>query len=147
MLGWYIDLPKGERAVGYPDIVSGVVFMPTYAASVNSTGCSTIGNNWLFGLDARSGTAALSAVRSGSPTGKSYAAGTAAIALDTGGTAPVKDVAVSVVPRLQAPANPGGGAAPPAVPGSGCWMVVNVAGAQPMYLPYPCGRQSWRQIQ
>ncbi|MCF7750851.1 hypothetical protein KQ945_08835 [Bacillus subtilis subsp. subtilis] len=146
-LGWYIDLPKGERAVGYPDIVSGVVFMPTYAASVNSTGCSTIGNNWLFGLDARSGAAALSTVRSGSPSGKGYAAGTAAIALDTGGTAPVKDIAVSVVPRLQSPANPGGGAAPPTVPGSGCWMVVNVAGAQPMYLPYPCGRQSWRQIQ
>lgn len=146
-VGWYIDLPKGERAVGYPDIVSGVVFMPTYAALANATGCGTIGNNWLFGLDARSGAAALSTVRVGSPGGKAYAAGTAAVALDTGGSAPVKDVAVSVVPRLQAPANPGGGAAPPAVPGSGCWMVVNVAGAQPMYLPYPCGRQSWRQIQ
>ncbi|WP_422507358.1 pilus assembly protein [Stenotrophomonas sp. GZD-301] len=146
-LGWYIDLPRGERMIGYPDVVSGVVFMPTYAALLNSTGCSTVGKNWLFGLDARSGMAALSTVRLGSPGGKSYAAGTAAVALDTGGSAPVKDVAVSVVPRLQAPANPGGGAAPPTVPGSGCWMVVNVAGAQPMYLPYPCGRQSWRQIQ
>ncbi|WP_313218631.1 PilC/PilY family type IV pilus protein [Stenotrophomonas sp.] len=146
-LGWYIDLPRGERMIGYPDVVAGVVFMPTYAALLNSTGCSTVGKNWLFGLDARSGAAALSTVRLGSPGGKSYAAGTAAVALDTGGSAPVKDVAVSVVPRLQAPANPGGGAAPPTVPGSGCWMVVNVAGAQPMYLPYPCGRQSWRQIQ
>lgn len=147
MLGWSIDLPTGERFVGYPEIVSGVLFMPTYAAKVTATDCSTVGANWLFGLDARSGAPALSTVRTGSPGGTGYGKGTAAIALDTGGTAPIKDVAVSVVPRLEAPANPGGGAAPPAVPGSGCWMVVNVAGAPPMYLPYPCGRQSWRQIQ
>ncbi|WP_093534046.1 PilC/PilY family type IV pilus protein [Stenotrophomonas rhizophila] len=146
-LGWYVDLPKGERFVGYPDVVSGVVFMPTYSALLESTGCSTVGKNWLFGLDARSGAAGLSSVRVGSPGGKGYAAGTGAVALDIGGTAPVKDVAISVVPRLGAPANPGGGVPPPAPPGSGCWMVVNVAGAQPMYLPYPCGRQSWRQIQ
>jgi type IV pilus assembly protein PilY1 len=146
-LGWYVDLPKGERFVGYPDIVSGIVFMPTYAALLESTGCSTIGKNWLFGLDARSGAAGLSSVRVGSPGGQPYGDGTGAVALDTGGTAPVKDVAVSVVPRLGAPANPGGGALPPTLPGSGCWMVVNVAGAPPLYLPYPCGRQSWRQIQ
>jgi len=146
-LGWYLDLPKGERFVGYPDVVAGVVFMPTYAALTETVGCGTDGKNWVFGLDARSGAAALSSVRVGSPAGKGYDAGTGAVSLDTGGTAPVKDVAVSVVPRLGAPANPGGGVPPPTPPGSGCWMVVNVAGAQPMYLPYPCGRQSWRQIQ
>ena len=145
--GWYVDLPASERFVGYPEVVSGVVFMPTYAANSTSTGCSTVGSNWLFGLDARSGASALATARLGSPGGNTYPENTAAVALDTGGTAPVKDVAVSVVPRLGAPSTAAPGSAPPTVPPSGCWMVVNVAGAQPMYLPYPCGRQSWRQIQ
>ncbi|WP_313459800.1 PilC/PilY family type IV pilus protein [Stenotrophomonas sp.] len=146
-LGWYVDLPASERFVGYPDVVAGVVFMPTYAANSTTTGCSTVGSNWLFGLDARSGASALATARLGSPGGNTYPQNTAAVALDTGGTAPVKDVAVSVVPRLGTPATPPAGTPPPTVPASGCWMVVNVAGAQPMYLPYPCGRQSWRQIQ
>jgi len=28
-----------------------------------------------------------------------------------------------------------------------CLMEIAVSGADPMYLPYPCGRQSWRQLQ
>ena len=53
--GWYIDLPSGERFVGNPEVVSGMVFLPTYAASLSTTGCSTVGKNWLFGLDVRTG--------------------------------------------------------------------------------------------
>ena len=30
--------------------------------------------------------------------------------------------------------------------GAQCSMVIRVAGAPPMYLPRPCGRQSWRQV-
>lgn len=147
-LGWYVDLPAGERAVGYPELASGILFMPTYAPESITSGCSASGSNWLFGLNPRTGAGALSGVRMGSIDGAPAVAGTAGMELSTGGSAPVKDVGVSVVPRLQPPTNPGDGADVPSVPtGAGCWMVVNVAGAAPMYVPYPCGRQSWRQIQ
>lgn len=142
--GWYIDLPSGERFVGNPEVVSGMVFLPTYAASLSTTGCSTVGKNWLFGLDVRTGAPALSNVRVGSPTGKSYTDGTAAVALDTGGTAPVKDALVSTAPRP--PVMPLAPGTPPPPPPH-CVMAINVSGSEAMYLPAPCGRQSWRQIQ
>lgn len=65
-LGWYVDLPAGERFVGYPELVSGILFMPTYAPLAASSGCSTDGVNWLFGLNPRTGVGALSGVRMGS---------------------------------------------------------------------------------
>ena len=149
--GWYVDLPAGERFVGYPRIATGTIFMPTYQPQVSAADCSTDGFNWLFGLNARTGAPGLSGVRFGSPDGTLPVAGTAAIKLDTQGTAPVKDVAVMAIPRVgpASPPPPGGGppGTPPAPPGQGCWMMVTVAGAQQMYLPYPCGRQSWRQLQ
>lgn len=144
--GWAVQLPAGERFVGYPNIASGVVFMPTYAPQQGSTGCITQGFNWLFGLNARTGAPAMSNVRFGSTTGSTAGAGTAAVSLNTQGTAAVKDVSVAVVPRLQPPALVPG-ANPPAPPASGCWMNISAAGSDPMYMPYPCGRQSWRQLQ
>lgn len=149
--GWYVDLPAGERFVGNPRIAAGVVFMPTYAPQLERTGCSTSGLNWLFALNARSGSAGFDGGRSGSPDGDVYASGVAAVALDTQGTAPVRDVGVNVVPRLS-PAEPGPsdplGADPPSPPEQGCWMRVTVAGlSEAIFLPYPCGRQSWRQLQ
>lgn len=150
--GWYVDLPARERFVGNPEIATGVVFMPTYSPNPSASGCSTSGFNSLFGLNARTGAPALSSVRYGSPGGASPTANTASIGLNTGGTAPVKDVGVMAIPRQTPPALTGGTPgspppAPPAPPEQGCWMMVTVAGAQAMYLPYPCGRQSWRQIQ
>ncbi|HHC8919849.1 TPA: pilus assembly protein [Stenotrophomonas maltophilia] len=137
--GWSIALPgAGERFVGNPAVASGTVFMPTYMPTAGGRGCSTEGSNWLFGLNPISGVASLEQARVGSITGTPYGAGTAGVSLDTGGTAPVKDVNVSVMPRLAKGADRGGRA---------CWMAVNVAGAPTMYVPYPCGRQSWRQIQ
>jgi len=150
--GWYVDLPAGERFVGNPRIASGVIFMPTYTPQLGSNGCSTTGLNWLFGLNARTGEAGLSNVRQGGPNGDRPPANTAALALNTPGTAPVKDVGVNVVPRV-GPATmpstpPPGGAPPPSPPEQGCWMTVTAAGLpDALYLPYPCGRQSWRQIQ
>ncbi len=134
--GWSIALPgSGERFVGNPAVASGTVFMPTYMPTSGGRGCSTEGSNWLFGLDPISGGASLELARVGSIDGAAYGSGTAAVSLDTGGTAPVRDVNTSVMPRL----DKGGGRA--------CWMAINVAGAPTMYVPYPCGRQSWRQIQ
>jgi len=137
--GWNVRLPgSGERFVGNPSVAAGVVFMPTYLPNSGGEGCSTEGSNWLFGLSPITGAAAMEQARIGSPTGDPYGSGVAATSLNTGGTAPVKDVSVAVVPRLEGGGGPDDRA---------CWMVVNVAGAQPLYLPYPCGRQSWRQIQ
>lgn len=145
--GWTIQLPAGERSIGNPVVTSGVLFIPTYVPNPDQAGCSTDGSNWLFGVSASNGSAALSQVRYGSPTGESPGAGTAGVSLDTGGNAPVRDVTLGVVPRLTPPPPGTPGTPPPSPPGNACWMTVNVAGAESMYLPYPCGRQSWRQIQ
>jgi type IV pilus assembly protein PilY1 len=153
-LGWYLDLgvasngvaaATGERFVGNPRIESGVVFFPTYEPG-SSSGCGGEGANRLYGLSAFNGGAALYAVRIGDPTATPPGAGTGAIGLTTGGTAPVKDVAVMSTPRLT-PLGEGATAAEQAAAvTSRCWMVVQVSGAPPMYMPRPCGRQSWRQV-
>ncbi|WP_162435062.1 pilus assembly protein [Pseudoxanthomonas koreensis] len=145
--GWYIDLPAGERFVGYPRIESGMVFFPTYEPSVaQASDCSVAGKNWLYGLNTLSGGAAMTYVRMGSPTGPQPASATGAVALNTGGTAPVKDVAVLTTPRVGPLAAGASQAEIDAALGAQCSMVVRVAGAPPMYLPRPCGRQSWRQV-
>lgn len=146
--GWYLDLPAGERFVGNPRIESGVVFFPTYEpASETTNPCEGNGTNWLYGLNALSGGAALSQVRIGTPTGNPGGAGTGALALNTSGSAPVTDVAVMTTPRLapfsSAITDPDDLAA---ALDSRCSMVVQVAGAPALYLPRPCGRQSWRQV-
>lgn len=158
--GWHVDLPAGERFLAYPALASGVVFMPTYVPNPTTKSCASDGSNWLFGLSAQSGAPALSKMRAGSPTGTKFGAGTAAVPLSTGGNAPVKDVGVQVLPRQQPPGkisgdSPGGGGpgspggTPPPVdpPAEPCQMLVTAAGGVPMYVPYPCGRQSWRQLQ
>jgi len=140
--GWYLDLPTGERAVGYPRVASGVLFIPTYAPAIVD-GCSTSGLNWLYGLNTRTGAAELSSVRFGSTSGDTQGEGVGAVSLETLGTAPVKDVGITVLSRA-APPNPG--EAPP--PDDGCWMRITVPGMEEeMFVPYPCGRQSWRQLQ
>ncbi|UWX04432.1 hypothetical protein H1235_05225 [Pseudoxanthomonas sp. NC8] len=101
MYGWYIDLPAGERIVGSPRIESGVVFFPAYAPSVTtSSDCSVSGTNWLYGLNTLSGGAAMTYVHMGSPTGTQPSSTTGAVSLNTGGSAPVKDVGVMTAPRL-----------------------------------------------
>ncbi len=145
--GWYVDLPAGERFVATPRVVSGVVFLPTYDPSTSSNDCSTDGFNWLYGLDARTGAAGLFNARVGSPDGSTTGTGVAGVSLNTGGNAPVKEVGVTVLPRLQPPA-PGGPGGPAPPPDYACWMRVSTAGlTDALYLPYPCGRQSWRQIE
>ena len=141
--GWYIDLAAGERMVGNPRVESGIIFFPTYKPpSESGDACGVNGENFLYGLNALSGAAALTRVRMGSPSGSTPTSATGAIKLDTGGTAPVTDVAVMTTPRLSAVDPDDLDDALDAR----CSMVVQVAGAEPMYLPRPCGRQSWRQV-
>lgn len=144
-LGWYLDLPAGERVVGNPSIESGVLFIPSYFPNTTA-GCDSAGSNWLYGLNALSGGAALSQVRVGSPTGTSPGTGTGATSLNTGGSAPVTDVAVLTSSRgTPLAAGAGETALNDALSGQ-CSMVIQAAGAQPLYMPRACGRQSWRQI-
>lgn len=148
--GWYIDLSvggvaSGERFVGNPRLESGVIFFPTFDPNTTDS-CATGGTNRLYGLSALSGAAALSAVRVGSPTGTQPGSGTGALSLNTTGSSPVKDVAVWVAPRLGPLASTATAAEVAAALESRCSMVIQVAGADPVYIPRPCGRQSWRQV-
>lgn len=153
-LGWYLDLgvsgtgnpvATGERFIGYPQLEGGVVFFPTFDPSRTSD-CTTDGANRLYGLSALSGAAALSNLRIGSPLGTQPGVGTGAVKLNTGGTAPVKDVAVMAVPRIM-PLGTGATAAQQAAAvAAQCSTVIQVAGSPPLYMPRPCGRQSWRQV-
>lgn len=145
-VGWVIDLPAGERVVSFPRVASGVLFIPTYAPT-NADGCSSGGNNWLFGLDTRTGAPALSGVRSGDIDGDTlgsvHGENVGAVALSTGGSAPVRDVGVSILSTSR-PITPPGATDP--LPR--CWMRITVPGMpNAMLVPYPCGRQSWRQLQ
>ncbi|PZP59710.1 MAG: pilus assembly protein [Pseudoxanthomonas spadix] len=143
--GWYINLPAGERFVGYPEIANGVVFFPTYDPN-SAAGCTGRGTNFLYGLNALNGSAALARASIGSPTGDTFAVGTGATRLNTGGSAPVKDVAVMTSPRLQ----PLSATATPAeitdALAAKCSIALKTSGALPLYMPRPCGRQSWRQV-
>lgn len=145
--GWYLDLPAGERFVGYPRVESGIVFFPTYEplAGNDSEDCGVNGVNWLYGLNALNGGAALTYIRIGTPTGDSPGAGTGAVALNTDGSAPVKDVGVMTTARL-APLEEATEEAIASALAARCSMIIRVAGAPPMFIPRPCGRQSWRQV-
>ena len=146
-LGWYMDLPAGERVVGNPRIESGILFIPTYLPDVSgTTGCASNGSNWLYGLDALSGAAGLMGVRVGSPTGDSKPSGSGAIKLETGGSAPVTDTAAFVSPRIKPLSATATATEVNNAIAAQCSMVVQAPGAQPLYVPRACGRQSWRQI-
>ena len=142
-----MDLPAGERVVGNPRIESGILFIPTYLPDVSgTTGCASNGSNWLYGLNALSGAAGLMGVRVGSPTGDSKPSGSGAIKLETGGSAPVTDTAAFVSPRIKPLSATATATEVNNAIAAQCSMVVQAPGAQPLYVPRACGRQSWRQI-
>ncbi|ALN65100.1 putative PilY1 protein [Lysobacter antibioticus] len=158
--GWYINLgvdagmngnpvATGERFIGKPRLQNGILFFPTY--DPNSTdGCSTDGNNWLYGVDALSGGAGLSNGRIGSATGSRFGDGVGAVKLKRKGsgtgTAPVTEVSVAATGASDIlPVTATEEEIAKAVAAK-CSVMVQTSGSQPIYLPRPCGRQSWRQI-
>ncbi|WP_133499592.1 pilus assembly protein [Cognatilysobacter terrigena] len=152
--GWYVDLgaisgttvtATGERSVGYPRVENGVVFFATYQPTT-AVDCDGDGTNRIYGVSAVSGASSMDSVRIGSLTGSTPAAGTNGFALNTGGSAPVKDIAVLSTPRQQPLASGATTAEQAAALAMRCSSIVQVAGAPPMYLPRACGRQSWRQV-
>lgn len=161
--GWYLDLAvktgvaapvqTGERMVGRPRIQDGTFFFPTFepivstAANAAETGCAAGGTNWLYGLSALSGSAYMSSVRPGSPTGSPMAAGSGAVKLESDTSGPITDVNIfSPPPPPDLP--PGATQAeidarlnqPP------CTRIINAAGGPSLYKWGMCGRQSWRQV-
>ena len=173
--GWYLDLTvnaapgTGERYIGTPRIQSGVIIFTTFQPKDDP--CSPGGDNFLYGLSALSGANALNQLTVGIPGVPACPAGDCG-GLKIGDGAPVTETGVVLpappcrpgvdagcaVPVPCDPADPsciapdestlptqppGGG---PPGGGSRCNVVIRVEGTDPLILPRPCGRQSWRQI-
>jgi len=151
--GWYVDLKVvtgnaiGERFIGTPSIQNGKVFFTTFTPG-EATCLPGGGINWLYGLDILSGAGGLSGL-SLTPGGDSMCTGNCgAVSLnkDAKPSPPVKDSSI-FVPKL-APCDP----ADPActldkqIQSEMCTFVLRAIGAPPLYMPRPCGRQSWRQV-
>lgn len=153
--GWYLDLKVvtgnavGERFIGTPTIQNGKVFFTTFTPG--EAECSAGGGiNWLYGLDMLTGAGGLSGL-SLTPGGSSVCTeNCGGISLnndDTPTSPPVKDSNV-FVPKLQ-PCDP---SVDPSctidkqIEGETCSFVLRAVGAPPLYMPRPCGRQSWRQV-
>lgn len=147
-LGWYVDLPGGERFIGQPSISEGDLYMRTYVPSPSASGCASAGVNWTFVLQAITGQGALGGARVGTINGATLASGTAAIPTPSPGSAAITDVGVGSLPStgLMSPP-PGGPTGPPPTPNHECWQWFPNGTGPKVFRPYPCGRQSWRQIQ
>lgn len=150
--GWYMDLAigaslTGERFVANPRLQSGQILFVTFEpAGGVADPCDTTGTNWLYAMNATSGAPGLSGMRLDSPTGSGAPAGTGGVELDTDSDMPIRDLAVLIVPPPGAVDPTATQAEIDAALARTCDLVINVAGAPPMYLPRACGRQSWRQV-
>jgi len=152
--GWFVDLvvndkPIGERFIGLPRLQNGKVFFTTYEPGDED--CSAGGGiNWLYGLNLLTGGGGMSGV-STSPNGESVCTGDCgALALnDQETTAPPVKTASIFVPKMEEVAcDPKTDATclEKKLAAEQCTFVLRAAGAEPLYLPRPCGRQSWRQV-
>lgn len=156
--GWVIDLvvniggeavAGGERFVGNPRLSEGTIFFPTFdpgGEDATVDPCAPGGVNWLYALNALSGGGAMSGLRVGSPDADPLASGTGAVQLADAGQAPVRDVAVALVPQRGAL---GADATPQEIAAAldeTCDKVISTAGGFVAYQARACGRQSWRQV-
>ncbi|MGY0556394.1 pilus assembly protein [Lysobacter sp. A421] len=156
--GWYLDLRvgsdasgvNGERFIGTPRLQSGKVIFTTYEPRGEI--CSAGGGvNWEYALDLLTGGGAMSGVSltpGGDPVCTENCGG---ISLNDGDnpSAPVKTTNV-FVPKLVSQCDPADPACTATIDelleAEQCTFVLRAAGADPLYLPRPCGRQSWRQV-
>lgn len=152
--GWYLDLQVvggmalGERFVGTPSIQNGRVFFTTFTPGEAT--CSAGGGiNWLYGLNLLTGAGSMSGV-STSIGGDSVCTGDCgAVSLNNGSNAtspPVRDTSI-FVPKLEPcdPTDPDC-TVDDLITAEQCTFVLRAVGADPLYMPRPCGRQSWRQV-
>ncbi len=153
--GWYVDLVigsgiDGERFVGNPNIQNGSVFFTTYIPGTAICG-SGGGINWLYGLSLLNGGGAMTGL-SPSVGGDPLCTGNCGgVALTKGGDRsqgpPVKDTSI-FVPKLKAcdPLTDSSCTVDKLIQAEQCTFVLRAPGADGLYMPRPCGRQSWRQI-
>ncbi|MCD9029783.1 pilus assembly protein PilC [Luteimonas sp. BDR2-5] len=155
--GWYVDLfpdatLSGERFIGTPTLQNGKVFFTTYEPTLSVCG-SGGGVNWLYGLNVLTGGGGMAGV-SLTPEG----AGSGEDAVCTGDCG-----AIPLNPEDETgpPTRTSNIFVPPVVPCdpahpdcdvdrrlelSKCTLVLRAVGAEPLFMPRPCGRQSWRQV-
>lgn len=153
--GWLIDLvvgattPKGERFIGNPRVQNGKVFFTTFEPQGDA--CTPGGKNFLYGLDAITGGAALNQVSIGDPHADAICTSCGAINVLEG--APVRDTILTVptppsIAGLDCEVGTSGCEPPdPNDPVEKCTLVLQTPGGQPIFLPRACGRQSWRQLE
>jgi type IV pilus assembly protein PilY1 len=153
--GWFIDLKvgilnKGERFIGTPRIQNGRVIFTTYEAG-DATCSAGGGTNWLYAVNLLTGSGSMSGITV-APGGDSVCTG------NCGGVAlknqdgrktspPVRDTSIFVPPPKEELCNVADpGCIQKRIEAEQCTFVLRAAGAEPLYLPRPCGRQSWRQV-
>lgn len=152
--GWYVDLlvdttVEGERFVGNPNIQNGSVFFTTYVPGTAICG-SGGGTNWLYGLNLLTGGGAMSGLSPEIGGDQLCTGNCGAVALTKGGDRgqgpPVMDTSI-FVPKLT-PCDPSDPSCTvdKLIQADQCTFVLRAPGADAMYMPRPCGRQSWRQI-
>jgi len=152
--GWYVDLvvndsPAGERFIGYPRLQNGKVFFTSFEPGDGD--CAAGGGiNWLYGLELLTGAGSMSGVTT-APNGNPVCTGDCgALALNDqkNASAPVRDASIFVPKLEEATCDP---KTDPTclkkkLDAEKCTFVLRAVGADPLYLPRPCGRQSWRQV-
>jgi len=154
--GWLLDLvvgsttPKGERFIGNPRVQNGKVFFTTFEPKGDA--CSPGGNNFLYFLDAITGQPAGGNISIGAPEPTLAECTTACGALSILDGAPVRDTILTVptppsIAGLNCAIGPGCVPPAPNAPVPRCTLVLQTPGGQPIFLPRPCGRQSWRQLE
>ncbi|WP_162253727.1 PilC/PilY family type IV pilus protein [Lysobacter sp. Root690] len=171
--GWFLNLgidsassgdpvATGERFVGNPRIWNGKLLFPSYDPVVGD-GCSLESNNWLYGLDAVTGGAALmnaTVVESGSVVvgGIGAIKRTSVTPTGEGSAGPTRNLTLTLSSRNSIlPADDSGGGTPgsPGSPGGGgpsadkeqrCYVTAAAQDLPTGRWIRPCGRQSWRQL-
>jgi len=145
----------GVPVAAYPvtgplDLVqNGKVFFTTFEPQGDA--CTPGGKNFLYGLDAITGGAALNQVSIGDPHADAICTSCGAINILEG--APVRDTILTVPtpPTIAgldcAIGSPGCEPPDPNDPVEKCTLVLQTPGGQPIFLPRACGRQSWRQLE
>lgn len=149
--GWYIDLIvsgaiDGERFIGVPTIQNGSIYFNTYVPG--SAICGSGGVNWRYGVSLLNGGGAMSGL-SDTPGGDSICTGNCGavkLTKDGKGNAggPITNNSI-FVPKIE-PCDPTNASCTTDELLEPCSMVLRTPGADEMYMPRPCGRQSWRQI-
>jgi type IV pilus assembly protein PilY1 len=152
--GWYVDLQviggeaKGERVIGTPSIQNGKVFFTTFTTAEAQCGAGG-GINWLYGLDVLTGAGGLSGL-SLTPGGEAVCTGSCGgVSLNNAKnptSPPVKDSAIFVPPLTPCDPTDPACTIDKQIQGETCTFVLRANGAPPLYMPRPCGRQSWRQV-